>query len=93
MKRYVITFLPQAEKEFDELDSKVRRAIARRINGLAEDPRPRGAKKLAGAESTYRLRAGDYRVLYEVNDSKIVVVVVKVGHRQHVYRRRSRIGG
>ncbi len=60
--------------------------IETKIDGLARDPRPRGVKKLAGEEELYRLRVGDYRIIYQVRDRVLVVLVVNVGHRRDVYR-------
>lgn len=63
-----------------------RQGIVERIGRLANDPRPRGCEKLAGGER-YRVRQGDYRIVYSVEDALLVVWVVKVGHRRDVYRR------
>lgn len=62
----------------------VRRVLAR-IEGLSIDPRPAGAEKLSGDEK-YRIRQGDYRILYSIDDRQVIVEVVKVGHRREVYR-------
>lgn len=88
MKRYEITFLRPAEKEFEALNAKTQRSIGRRIDGLAEDPRPRGSKKLKNTEDTYRIRVGVYRVLYVVNDREIVITVIRIRHRADAYRDR-----
>lgn len=56
------------------------------IDRLVDDPRPRGTVKLKGEDELYRIRAGDYRIVYEVRDAALVVVVIKVGHRRDVYR-------
>jgi len=65
---------------------RIRSRIAEAIGGLAADPRPPGCKKLAGNADYYRIRIGDYRVLYEVRDRDILVLVIKIGHRREVYR-------
>ena len=57
-----------------------------RIDSLADNPRPPDTKKLSGAEELYRIRVGDYRVLYAIQDKVLLVLVVKVGHRREVYR-------
>lgn len=57
----------------------------RAIEDLAEDPRPRGSKKLAGEATAWRIRIGDYRVLYDIRDGALVVQVVRAGHRREVY--------
>lgn len=64
---------------------KDRRRIASKIQQLASNPRPTGTEKLSGQEK-YRLRQGDYRVLYSVDDDRLTVVIVKIGHRRDVYR-------
>jgi mRNA interferase RelE/StbE len=56
------------------------------MEGLADDPRPHGAKKLVGADRTYRIRVGDYRIVYEIGDEVLVVLVIRVAHRREAYR-------
>lgn len=56
------------------------------ITALEQDPRPSGCKKLRGATNTYRIRSGDYRVVYTIEDAELLVLVVRVGHRREVYR-------
>jgi len=83
--KYEVRILRAAEKEMDELPRAVHARISRRILLLEDNPRPRGAKKLSGREE-YRLRAGDYRVLYTIDDKGRVVTVFAVGHRREVYQ-------
>ncbi len=59
--------------------------MAAKLRALAEDPRPRGCKKLAGREDIWRVRVGDYRVLYQILDDALLVLVVRVRHRKDVY--------
>ncbi len=76
-----------AAKELGSIGSKKdRQRIIARIRALAEDPRPQGAEKLSGSRDRYRIRQGDYRILYEIQDDILIVVVVKIGHRRGVYR-------
>ncbi|MDZ4170231.1 MAG: type II toxin-antitoxin system RelE/ParE family toxin [Coriobacteriia bacterium] len=75
-----------AAREIEGIPIADRREVVERIGRLAEDPRPRGCEKLAGGEH-YRVRQGDYRIVYTVEDGRLVVWVVKVGHRRDVYRR------
>ena len=82
---YEVRILRVAEKEMDKLPRAVHARIIRRILSFEDNPRPRGAKKLSGHEE-YRLRAGDYRVLYTIDDKGHVVTVFAVGHRREVYR-------
>ena len=77
----------RAERALLALPAEFSARIEARIDALVRDPRPSGAKKLAGDEELYRLRVGDYRVLYQVRDRVLVVLVVDVGHRREVYRR------
>jgi mRNA interferase RelE/StbE len=82
---YRLVIRRSAGKEIEALPQKDRRRIVARIQGLATNPRPAGCEKLSGEEK-YRVRQGDYRILYEIVDSDLVVTVVKVGHRGEVYR-------
>lgn len=86
MAKYKIEFKPSVWKDLDGVPKADRRRILRRVTALADDPRPAGCQKLAGQER-YRIRQGDYRILYSIEDERVVVVVVKVGHRQEVYKR------
>jgi mRNA interferase RelE/StbE len=83
---YDVLIKPSALKELDSVGSRrLRRALAARIQALAADPRPTGCRKLAGGDR-YRVRSGEYRVVYSVDDAQRAVLVVKVGHRKDVYR-------
>ena len=82
---YTIKFTPAAEREFDRLDRSVRKRIAPAIQGLSIDPRPPGVKKLAG-QDLWRIRVGDYRIVYQIHDRQILVLIVAIGHRGDVYR-------
>ncbi len=85
---YRIEFRPAAVKQLQALQRRDQRRIVRRIEALADDPRPDGARKLAGSDSTYRIRVGAYRIIYDVLGRKLLILVVKVGHRRDVYRKR-----
>lgn len=74
-----------AAKELESLPHRDLVRIVSRIQALADNPRPPGGEKLSGQER-YRIRQGDYRILYEVNDARQAVTVVKIGHRREVYR-------
>ena len=82
---YAVEFLPSAARELSKLEPAVRRRLARRIDRLAEDPRA-GAVSLRGAEDTWRARVGDYRILYQVRDDRLLILVIRIGHRRDVYR-------
>jgi mRNA interferase RelE/StbE len=83
---YHVTVLPAADKAIARLPKHVRRRIAERLASLAADPRPVGSVKLSGHES-YRIRVGDYRIVYTIEDDRLIVLVIEVGHRREVYRR------
>ena len=85
MASYSVRIKPSAVKELEAVPLKDRRRLVARIEGLAADPRPVGVQKLSG-EDKYRLRQGDYRVLYEIVDEDLIVTVVRVGNRRDVYR-------
>lgn len=82
---YAVELLPSAAKTLSKLELEVRRRIARRIDRLAKDPRQE-AIKLRGAEDVWRARVGDYRILYLVEDERLLVLVIRIGHRRDVYR-------
>ena len=84
--RYEVQFARDALKAFDELPAKVRARVAPRIEALADEPRPHGVRKIAGCEDSYRIRIGDYRVVYEIHDARLVVLVIRVRHRRDAYR-------
>jgi mRNA interferase RelE/StbE len=82
---YSVVIRRSAGKEIEVLPTADRRRVVARIQALASDPRPVGCEKLSGEEK-YRLRQGDYRILYEITDRELIVTVVKVGNRRDVYR-------
>lgn len=83
---YELTLTTAAAKDLRGLDADSRQRIGKKIDRLTTEPRPRGVEKLKGRENTYRIRVGAYRVLYEVNDKKLLVLVIRVRHRKDVYR-------
>jgi mRNA interferase RelE/StbE len=82
---YNVVVKRSAARELEAIPLKDRRRIVARIRDLATDPRPPGCQKLSGEEK-YRLRQGDYRILYEITDRELVVTVVRIGNRRDVYR-------
>jgi mRNA interferase RelE/StbE len=85
--RYRVLIKPSARKELLAIPTKKdRQRLVRRIELLGEDPRPAGCEKLAGGGDLYRVRQGQYRIVYEIQDAELVVLVVKLGHRRDVYR-------
>jgi len=84
--KYRLRIKKSALKELEAIDSKAdRRRIVKRIESLASDPRPRGSSKLSGRER-YRVRQGRYRILYTIEDTELVVYVIRVGDRKNVYK-------
>ena len=82
---YRIEFVPSAARAFEKLERGVQRRVAGRIDRLSRDPRG-DAIKLRGADDVWRARVGDYGVLYSIADERLVVLVIKLGHRRDVHR-------
>lgn len=85
MASYSIEIKRSAAREIEGLPRKDRERVVARIGSLANDPRPPGCEKLSH-DDKYRVRQGDYRILYQITDRRLVVTVVRVGHRRDVYR-------
>ncbi|MEO7061068.1 MAG: type II toxin-antitoxin system RelE/ParE family toxin [Lapillicoccus sp.] len=85
---YRVEVAPCAIRQIRKIDPAARRRIQAAIELLADQPRPGGAKKLLGGEGEWRVRTGDYRIVYEIHDSVLLVLVVAVGHRRDIYERR-----
>jgi mRNA interferase RelE/StbE len=83
---YQVRWKRSAAKELKTLPRATLLRVLEAVDTLATDPRPRNARKLTGSERTYRIRVGDYRVLYTVEDDMLTVEVVRVGHRRDAYR-------
>jgi len=83
---YAIIYKPSADKTLRKLPEKVQRRIAAATEALADDPRPPGAKELQGADELWRIRIGEYRVVYTIQDEALIVLIVRVAHRKDVYR-------
>ena len=86
MASYKLLIKPSAAKEIESAPKKARLRIVKRIQDLSSDPRPPGCEKLSGHDDKYRVRQGMYRIVYSVSDLRLVVCVVKVGHRKDIYR-------
>jgi mRNA interferase RelE/StbE len=84
--KYQLLIERSAQKELSKVPHQDRARIIAAIQGLSEDPRPSGVKKLTG-RNAWRIRVGNYRVIYEIQDNSLVVLVVSVGHRKEIYRR------
>lgn len=78
--------MPAAVRDLRAMEPALRERLAQRIDQLALNPRPPGVKKLSGHDQRYRVRAGDHRIIYEIHDDKVLVLVLRVRHRREVYR-------
>lgn len=85
MAEYALDIKPSARKELEHLSDKLLARLIARIEGLAANPRPSGCKKLRGYKDLWRVRAGDYRVVYIIDDNHRKVSVTRVAHRGDVY--------
>jgi len=81
---YTVLILPSAQKQLSKLPNAIATRIEDRMLDLEGDPRPPGCKKLKGRDA-WRIRIGDYRLIYEINDGKLIVTVITIGHRREVY--------
>lgn len=84
---YRVEVAAAAVRALRKLDPTARRRVQAAIELLAEQPRPTGATKLVGGDGEMRVRTGDYRIVYEIHDDVLLVLVVAVGHRRDIYRR------
>lgn len=78
-----VEFTPAAAREFRKLPSAIKARVGQKIDQLAEAPRPDGVKKLS--DGSYRIRVGDYRVLYQIHDARLLIVVIRVRNRRDAY--------
>jgi len=83
--RYSVELAPSARKALRKLEPMIRKRIQIAIDELADHPFPHGFKKLVG-DHGYRIRIGDYRVIYDVEHARLTVLVIRIGHRREVYR-------
>lgn len=84
---YSVEFVPSAKRQLAKMPRSMQRRITRTTDGLGQDPRPRGAKLLSADREIWRIRVGDYRMLYTIEDDRLVVLVIRIGHRREVYRK------
>ncbi len=87
MASYKVEWKHSAIKELEKLPRQMLARIVEAVNDLARDPYPGGTRKLYGSERTYRIRVGDYRVLYSIYNDKFIVEIIRVKHRKDVYKR------
>ena len=83
---YSILLAPPAERQFKALAEPTQKRIVKRLRTLAANPRPQGVKKLVGEDDLYRIREGDYRIIYTIREKELIVLVVMIGDRKEIYR-------
>lgn len=83
---YAVQLKKSALKDLYKLPKDASRKIAQDINALGQNPRPQGSKKLKGVDNLYRIRAGNYRIVYQIHDKVLIVLVIFIGDRKEVYR-------
>ena len=86
MAYYRIDWRSSARRELRHLPPRVIARVVDAVAGLGDDPRPTGCRKLRGSERTFRIRIGQYCVVYEVQDDRLIVLIIRVRHRRDVYR-------
>jgi len=84
--KYDLIIKPAAEKSLDKVPLPFRRRILDAMKKLRNEPRPAGVVKLAGDENLWRIRVGNYRIVYEIHDDQLIILVLRVAHRKDVYR-------
>jgi len=83
---YTIQYAPHVQNDIARLPRKMQVRIGQAILSLADNPRPYGMAKLTGQEALYRIRVGDYRIIYTIRDRHCIIIIVTVAHRREVYR-------
>ena len=86
MRKYAVHFKPSVDRQLQRLPVSTQKRIVGEVAALGENPRPAGVVKLAGTDTLWRIRVGDYRVIYEIHDTRLIVLVLRVAHRKDVYR-------
>lgn len=86
-RKYRVVFAKAADRQLRKLPERLQQRLVRAAELLEDDPRPPGAKKLQGAENLWRVRVGDYRILYEIQNTKLIVLVIRLAHRKDIYRK------
>jgi mRNA interferase RelE/StbE len=88
-RRYHVEISRAAAKQFEALPRREQERIMPALLALADDPRPHGVVKIKGVDDQYRIRVGEYRVLYAIADDRLIVLVLRIGHRRDVYRKKK----
>ena len=90
---YQIEFKPSAAKYLKKLPTEAQKSITQCLNRLAVDPLPPGVEKLEGIKDIYRIRVGDYRIIYSIKQELVKIIVIRIGHRREIYRMLKRLQG
>lgn len=85
--QYSVGYDSTARKELSKLDRQIARRVARAVSALGANPRPAGCRRLVGYDDLWRVRVGDYRVIYTIRDTELIVLALRIAHRSDVYRR------
>ncbi|MBW4496757.1 MAG: type II toxin-antitoxin system RelE/ParE family toxin [Oscillatoria princeps RMCB-10] len=85
MSDYLVTVKSSAQKQLNSLPVEIRSRIIAKMMALSTNPRPEGCLKLKGTSNRWRIRAGDYRVIYSIDDATFIIYILRVAHRRHVY--------
>ena len=85
MDSYKVDFSKSAERELRRIDTRYIPRIIQAVESLISNPRPHNCKKLSGSDITYRIRVGNYRVIYEIEEDRLVILVLRIRHRQSAY--------
>ena len=83
---YKLEILPSAKRALKTLPVKIQKQIDREILSLSENPRPFGVKKLKGKTDFYRIRSGDYRIIYQIKNDVLTILIIRIGHRKEIYQ-------
>jgi mRNA interferase RelE/StbE len=86
LSHYRIEFLKTAQKELRKLPKEIQQRIAAKIDSLLADPYPPESKKLTNGNGRFRIRIGDYRVIYRIEEDKLIILIIKIGHRRDIYK-------
>jgi mRNA interferase RelE/StbE len=84
--KYTVRMESRVHKTLDRLPGDLHGRILRKLDALEDNPRPFGVEKLTGGEDLYRVRVGDWRIVYAIRDRELVVIIIRIGHRREVYR-------
>ena len=85
---YLVKIAPAAERQLHKFDPQIRRRLQAAIDLLSENPRPPKAIQLVGGVGEWRVRTGDYRIIYEIHDDQLIILVLRAGHRREIYESR-----